>query len=260
MRAALDDDRILMMELLVAHGADVNAGWNGNYPIICAPCETLAPRALDWLLTHGANANIHSDAYGSPLAMVVATYSRKPAGKHACLGVFAKAGIDLPNTPTMALASGVLICCRLISNATRSFFHACSTMTRSIQKLSELAPVRALRLHHSTVPLSRTRQSSLRTLRLQSGCWNMAPIRTPGPQSIRKVLAVIPHSITPLFRWAIGELKEPDCFWISAQTPIYEQRSGSSLEIWASRRKNGCLSFTILLRSRMRGNTRSRHG
>ena len=38
---ALADMRIPMMELLVAHGAEVNARWGGNYPIICAPCETL---------------------------------------------------------------------------------------------------------------------------------------------------------------------------------------------------------------------------
>src|ERR1043166_7190144 len=44
-----------MMELLVAHGADVNALWNGHYPILFAPCETLAPAALRWLLDHGVD-------------------------------------------------------------------------------------------------------------------------------------------------------------------------------------------------------------
>ena len=43
MRAALDDSRIPMMELLVAHGADVNAVWGGHYPVILGPCETYAP-------------------------------------------------------------------------------------------------------------------------------------------------------------------------------------------------------------------------
>ena len=46
MRAALADMRIPMMELLVSHGADVNALWDGSYPIICAPCDALAPQAL----------------------------------------------------------------------------------------------------------------------------------------------------------------------------------------------------------------------
>ena len=43
MRAALDDMRIPMMELLVAHGADVNADWDGHYPIVFGPCETFGP-------------------------------------------------------------------------------------------------------------------------------------------------------------------------------------------------------------------------
>jgi len=105
-RAALDDERIPMMELLLSYGADVNALWNGNYPIICGPCETLAPASLAWLLAHGADPTIHSEKYGSPLAMLVATYSRKAAGKQACLEVFAETGFELPDTPTMALARG----------------------------------------------------------------------------------------------------------------------------------------------------------
>jgi hypothetical protein len=39
MRTELSDMRIPMMELPVAHGADVNALWNGSYPIICAPLQ-----------------------------------------------------------------------------------------------------------------------------------------------------------------------------------------------------------------------------
>jgi hypothetical protein len=37
MRAALNAYRIPMMELLVSHGADVNALWHGHFPIIFAP-------------------------------------------------------------------------------------------------------------------------------------------------------------------------------------------------------------------------------
>ena len=55
MRAALNSERIPMMELLVAHGADVNAAWHGDYPILFAACETLNPITLRWLLEHGAD-------------------------------------------------------------------------------------------------------------------------------------------------------------------------------------------------------------
>src|SRR6266849_10256085 len=57
MRAALNTDRIRMMELLVSHGANVNAAWHGWYPIIFASCETLNPVTLRWLLDHGADPN-----------------------------------------------------------------------------------------------------------------------------------------------------------------------------------------------------------
>ena len=63
MRAALNGYRIPMMELLVSHGADVNALWHGYFPIIFAPCESLDPAALKWLLDHGANPNCRDHGY-----------------------------------------------------------------------------------------------------------------------------------------------------------------------------------------------------
>ena len=108
MRAALSDERIPMMELLVAYGADVNALWAGSYPILCAPCETLAPATLRWLLAHGANPDCASRDYGTPVEMVLATYSRNAAGRQACLEVFAEMGVALPDTPPMALHRGRL--------------------------------------------------------------------------------------------------------------------------------------------------------
>lgn len=56
-RAALHADRIPMMELLVAHGAVVNADWNGDFPILFAPRETLDSVAISWLIAHGADPN-----------------------------------------------------------------------------------------------------------------------------------------------------------------------------------------------------------
>jgi ankyrin repeat protein len=55
MRASLHGERVPMMDLLVRHGADVNAAWRGSYPILFAPCETLDPIALAWLLQRGAD-------------------------------------------------------------------------------------------------------------------------------------------------------------------------------------------------------------
>jgi ankyrin repeat protein len=106
MRAAMNDDRIAMMELLVAHGADVNALWNGHYPIICAPCECLAPAALGWLLEHGADPAVASTRYGTPVSMVIGTYGRGANGKHTCLETFAEQGFALPDTPCMAFHRG----------------------------------------------------------------------------------------------------------------------------------------------------------
>src|SRR5688572_27468722 len=106
MRASLNDNRIPMMELLVAHGADVNAVWNGYYPIICAPCECLAPGVLNWLLEHGANPRVVSSKYGTPISMVIGTYGRGADGKHACLEIFAKHGFSFPDTPCMAFHRG----------------------------------------------------------------------------------------------------------------------------------------------------------
>jgi ankyrin repeat protein len=103
MRAALDDMRIPMMELLVAHGADVNAFWNGRYPILFAPCETLQPRALRWLIDHGADMNVVDADGGNCIRMLIETYWRNPEGKHACLDVFAAAGYPFPETAPMAV-------------------------------------------------------------------------------------------------------------------------------------------------------------
>lgn len=89
MRAALNSDRIPMMELLVAHGADVNASWHGHFPIVFAPCETLDSAALRWLLEHGADPNLPS---GTALDYAIATYLRSPQELSACIDLLLDAG------------------------------------------------------------------------------------------------------------------------------------------------------------------------
>lgn len=91
MRAALDADRIPMMELLVSHGANVNARWHGNFPIVYAPCESVDPEALGWLLDHGANPNCHARG-GTALDYLIGTYVRSPERLSACIDVLLAAG------------------------------------------------------------------------------------------------------------------------------------------------------------------------
>jgi ankyrin repeat protein len=94
MRAALVTHRIPMMELLVAHGADVNAEWNGYFPIIFAPCETVEPAPIRWLLEHGANPNCAREGRkypGTALDYVIGTYGRSPQ-LGECMDILVEAG------------------------------------------------------------------------------------------------------------------------------------------------------------------------
>jgi hypothetical protein len=100
MRAALYGNRIPMMELLVSHGADVNALWHGHFPIIFAPCESLDPIALEWLLDHGANPNCRDHGFkvgshqypGTALDYIVASYARSPEQLSTCIDILLEAG------------------------------------------------------------------------------------------------------------------------------------------------------------------------
>ena len=91
MRAALSASRIPMMELLVSYGADVNAQWHGDFPIIFAPCESLDPEALKWLLDRGADPNCHAQG-GTALDYAIGTYARPQHDLSACIDVLRAAG------------------------------------------------------------------------------------------------------------------------------------------------------------------------
>ena len=101
MRASLNGDRVRMMNLLVAHGADVNAAWHGHFPIIFAACETVDPVTLGWLLDHGADPNCgsakqwRSSSYsesGTALDCVITSYVRYPERLRACIERLLDAG------------------------------------------------------------------------------------------------------------------------------------------------------------------------
>ena len=95
MRAALNSYRLPMMELLVSHGADVNALWHGDFPIVFAPCESVDPAALRWLLDHGANPNVADPKRrypGTALDYVIGTYARSPERLSACIEALLDAG------------------------------------------------------------------------------------------------------------------------------------------------------------------------
>jgi hypothetical protein len=73
---------------------------------VMGPAETQNGAGMAYLLELGAEI---CDSNGDPLApvaMVLSTYCRNPPGKHECLELFAAHGIQLPDTPTMAIHRG----------------------------------------------------------------------------------------------------------------------------------------------------------
>jgi hypothetical protein len=68
--------------------------------LLMGPTETLNSQGLEFLIGLGAEIGL------APVAQVLQTYSRNPQGKHRCLEIFAENGIDLPDTPPMAVHRG----------------------------------------------------------------------------------------------------------------------------------------------------------
>jgi hypothetical protein len=113
LRAALNSERIPMMELLVSRGASVNARWHGHYPIIFAPCETLDPVALEWLLRRNADPDCGS--LGTALDFVIETYARKPDKLAACINLL----LDLGGTTKYKQPEVLMVLCGRVDDLAR---------------------------------------------------------------------------------------------------------------------------------------------
>lgn len=73
---------------------------------LMGPAETQSAEGMAYLLELGAEL---SDAEGNrlgPVAMVLETYGRHRDGKHGCLELLARHGVELPDTPSMAVHRG----------------------------------------------------------------------------------------------------------------------------------------------------------
>jgi len=73
---------------------------------VMGPAETQNAEGLKYVLELGAEICDESGDRLAPVALVLETYCRNVIGKHRCLELFASHGIELPDTPTMALHRG----------------------------------------------------------------------------------------------------------------------------------------------------------
>lgn len=95
-------DRWVLADLLVGAGADVNAGYGGNYgPIIFGPCEGISLEGIQYLIDHGADVSFGpiQTKYGPqcPLSMLLGTYSRgRNEAKHKAIDLLLAHGAVVP--------------------------------------------------------------------------------------------------------------------------------------------------------------------
>jgi len=85
---------------LRAMGARVTPG------SVMGPCETLNDDGLAFLLEMGAELADEKGDRLAPVGLLLQTYCRGPKGKHACLEIVGRNGIEIPDTPVMAMHRG----------------------------------------------------------------------------------------------------------------------------------------------------------
>lgn len=73
---------------------------------VMGPCETLNHAGLVLLFELGAELADREGDRLAPVALLLQTYCRYPEGKHRCLELVAGRGVELPDTPVMAVHRG----------------------------------------------------------------------------------------------------------------------------------------------------------
>lgn len=73
---------------------------------LLGPAETLTPDGLRLLLDLGIPVGAGVPGGLAPVALVLEIYARNPEGKHECLALFEWHGVELPDTPPMAVHRG----------------------------------------------------------------------------------------------------------------------------------------------------------
>ena len=73
---------------------------------VMGPCETQNPEGLAFLLDLGAELSDEHGNHMAPAAMLLQGYARNTPGKHRCLELLTRHGVQLPDTPSMAVHRG----------------------------------------------------------------------------------------------------------------------------------------------------------
>jgi hypothetical protein len=73
---------------------------------VMGPCETLNGEGLALQLELGARFEDTEGDRVAPVGLILQTYCRNPEGKHRCLAIAEREGIEFPDTPPVALHRG----------------------------------------------------------------------------------------------------------------------------------------------------------
>jgi Ankyrin repeat len=75
-------------------------------PALLGPAETLSASGTALLFEFGAQVRDANGKRLAPVDLVLETYCRNPSGKHQILELYVQHGLELPDTPTMAVHRG----------------------------------------------------------------------------------------------------------------------------------------------------------